>query len=113
MKRVSSTLIESGFQGEEGEQATRTSLGEVEESMSTLVDAKSNQDDLKSLGFTPSMAKPEIGKEVGRRRPHSQKGREKWDWGRRKPTGDDAIFCSVKAFHLVNVDNAMERKPPR
>ena len=26
------------------------------------------QDDLQSLGFTPSLAKPEIGKEVGRRR---------------------------------------------
>ena len=30
--------------------------------------AKALQEDLKSLGFTPSLAKPEIGKEVGRRR---------------------------------------------
>ena len=29
------------------------------------------QDDLQSLGFTPSLAKPEIGKEVGRRRARS------------------------------------------
>ena len=32
------------------------------------MDAKALQDDLQSLGFTPSLAKPEIGKEVGRRR---------------------------------------------
>ena len=30
------------------------------------MDAKALQDDLPSLGFTPSLAKPEIGKEVGR-----------------------------------------------
>ena len=32
------------------------------------MDAKALQDDLQSLGFTPSLAKPEMGKEVGRRR---------------------------------------------
>ena len=32
---------------------------------------KALQDDLQSLGFTPSLAKPEIGKEVGRRRARS------------------------------------------
>ena len=30
-----------------------------------------HQEDLQSLGFTPSQAKPEIGKEVGRRRARS------------------------------------------
>ena len=33
-----------------------------------MSDAKALQDDLHSLGFTPSLATPEIGKEVGRRR---------------------------------------------
>ena len=32
------------------------------------MDAKALQDDLQSLGFTSSLAKPEMGKEVGRRR---------------------------------------------
>ena len=35
------------------------------------MDAKALQDDLQSVGFTPSLAKPEIGKEVGRRRARS------------------------------------------
>ena len=35
------------------------------------------QDDLQSLGFTPSLAKPEIGKEVGRQRARSQEKRVK------------------------------------
>ena len=35
------------------------------------VDAKALQDDLQNLGFTPSLAKPEIGKEVGRQRASS------------------------------------------
>ena len=35
------------------------------------MDAKALQDDLQSFGFTPSLAKPEIGKEVGRRRARS------------------------------------------
>ena len=38
------------------------------------MDAKALQDDLESLGFTPSLAKPEIGKEVGRRRAGELKG---------------------------------------
>ena len=29
------------------------------------MDAKALQDDLQSLGFTPSLAKPEMGKDVG------------------------------------------------
>ena len=32
---------------------------------------KALQDDLQNLGFTPDLTKPEMGKEVGRRRPHS------------------------------------------
>ena len=30
------------------------------------MDAKALEEDLQSLGFTPSLAKPETGKEVGR-----------------------------------------------
>ena len=41
------------------------------------MDAKALQDDLQSLGFTPSLAKPEIGKEVGRRRARSEDKRVK------------------------------------
>ena len=41
------------------------------------MDAKALQDDLQSLGFTPSLAKPEIGKEVGRRRARSIEKRVK------------------------------------
>ena len=39
--------------------------------------AKSLKEDLQSLGFTPSLAKPEMGKEVGRRRARSQDDRAK------------------------------------
>ena len=48
--------------------ARRASLEQVEGSISKRVDAKAFQDNLQSLGFTPSLAKPEIGKEVGRHR---------------------------------------------
>ena len=65
---MDSTVKEGRFQGGKGGQARRASLGDVEESMSGCVDAKALQDDLQSLGFIPSLAKPEIGKEVGRRR---------------------------------------------
>ena len=61
-------MNEGRFQGEQGGEAMRASLEQVEGSMSRCVDAKALQDDLQSLGFTPSLAKPEIGKEVGRRR---------------------------------------------
>ena len=61
-------MKESRFQGNDGGQARRASLGEVEGSMSGKVDTKALQGDLQSLGFTPSLAKSEIGKEVGRRR---------------------------------------------
>ena len=33
------------------------------------MDGKTLQEDLKSLGFTPSLAKPETGKEVGKQEP--------------------------------------------
>ena len=39
--------------------------------MSGLVDAKTLQEDLESLGFTLSLAKPEIGKKVERKRARS------------------------------------------
>ena len=58
-------MKEGRFRGGEGRQGKRASLGEVKESMSGRVDAKALQDDLQSLGFTPSLAKPEMGKEVG------------------------------------------------
>ena len=61
-------MKEGIFQGGKGGQARRASQQEEEGSMSRLVDAKALQDDLQSLGFTPSLAKPEIGKEVGRQR---------------------------------------------
>ena len=68
---MDSTVKEGRFQGEEGGLAKGTSLGEVERSMSRRVDAKALQEDLQSLGFTQSLAKPEMGKEVGRRRARS------------------------------------------
>ena len=68
---MDSTVKEGRFQGGKGGQAKRASIGKVEESRSGWVDAKALQDDLQSLGFTPSLSKPEIGKEVGRRRAHS------------------------------------------
>ena len=64
--RVESTVKKGRFQGGKKGQARRASLGEVEGSMSGRVDAKALQDDLQSLDFTPSLAKPEMGKEVGR-----------------------------------------------
>ena len=64
-------MNEGRFQGGQGGQARKASLEQVEESMSGWVDARALQDDLQSLGFTPSLAKPEIGKEVGRRRARS------------------------------------------
>ena len=64
---MDSTVKEGRFQEIKGGQARRTSLKDVEGSMSELVDPKALHDDLQSLGFTPSLAKPEMGKEVGRR----------------------------------------------
>ena len=77
-ERVDSTVKEGRFQGGHGGQARRASVGEVEGSISGCVDAQTLQDNLQSLGFTPSLAKLEIGKEVGRRRTRSQNKREKW-----------------------------------
>ena len=70
-ERVDSTVNEGRFQEGKGGQAKRASLEQVEGSMSGWVDAKARQDDLQSLGFTPNLTKPEIGKEVGRRRARS------------------------------------------
>ena len=63
---MDSTVKEGRFQGGKGGQVKRASLEQVEGGMSGRVDAKALQDDLQSLGFTPSPAKPEIGKEIGR-----------------------------------------------
>ena len=68
---MDSTINEGRFQGGQGGQARRASLQQVEGSMSGSVDAKALQDDLQCLGFTTSLAKPEIEKEVGRRRARS------------------------------------------
>ena len=54
------------------ERASKKSLPRTSRSMSGWVDAKALQDDLQSLGFTPSLVKPEMGKEVGRRRARSK-----------------------------------------
>ena len=62
---MDSTVKEGRLQGGDGGQARRTSPVEVEGSMNGRVDAKALQMDLQSLGFTPSLAKPEIEKEVG------------------------------------------------
>ena len=51
--------------GEKG-QAKKTLL-DGGESMSRRVDVKALQENLGSLGFTPSLAKLEMGKEIGRR----------------------------------------------
>ena len=64
-------MKEKGFQGAEGGQAKRAFLGDVEGSLSGWVDAKALQDNPQSLGFTPSLLKPEIGREVGRQRARS------------------------------------------
>ena len=68
---MDSTVKEGWFQGGGRGKARGASLREVEGSMSGWVDAKARQDDLQSLGFTPSLAKPEIGNEAGRRRARS------------------------------------------
>ena len=68
---MNSTVNENRFQrGEEG-QARKVSLGEVEESLSGKMDAKALQEDLESLGFTPSLDKLEMGIDFGRQRARS------------------------------------------
>ena len=74
---MDSTVKESSFQEVEGRQARRASLGEVEGSMTGRVDAKALQENLQNLGFTPSLAKPEMENEVGKRRDCSQDDRVK------------------------------------
>ena len=69
-ERMDSTVKKGRFQGGKGGQVRRASLGE-EGIMSGCVDAKALQNDLQSLGFTPSLAKPEMGKEVGKQRARS------------------------------------------
>ena len=64
---MDSTVKEGRFQGGDQGQARRVSLAEVEGSTSCVVDAKALQDDLLSFGFTSSLAKPEMEKEVERR----------------------------------------------
>ena len=64
--RVDSAVKEDGFQGGEVGQVKRASLGEVKASMSERVNAKALQNDLQSLGLTPNLDKPEMGKEFGR-----------------------------------------------
>ena len=68
---MDSTVKEGRLQGGQGGQAGRASLEQVEESVSGWLHAKALQDDLQSLGFISSLAKSEIGKEVGRRRARS------------------------------------------
>ena len=53
------------------EVSRKASREEKGESISGWVDAKALQEDQESLGFIPSLAKPEMGKEVGRRRASS------------------------------------------
>ena len=67
VKEGSESRKEGRFQGE-GRQAKRSSLREVAGSMSEWVDAKAVQEDLQSLGFTPSLAESEMEKEVGKRK---------------------------------------------
>ena len=49
----------------EGGKARRASVGKMQGSISGWVEAKASQKDLYRLGFTPSLAKPEIRKKVG------------------------------------------------
>ena len=51
--------------------AKRISVAEIGARMSTLVDPNVLHENLESLGFSPSLAKPKMGKEVGRRRTRS------------------------------------------
>ena len=62
--------IKDGFQEQKGGQAKRDSQKE-RESMSKKVNATALQDDLGNIGFTRSLAKLKIEKEVERRRARS------------------------------------------
>ena len=80
--------------------------------MSRQVDPKVLPEDLESLGFSPSLAKPEVVKEVERQRTRSPTDRakwvrvtrrgkrnlaeEKWNRGRREAADDGATGRSVK-----------------
>ena len=68
---MDSSVNKGKFQKAKGGQAKRASLEEVEGSMSRRMNAKACQEDLQCLGLFPSLAKLEIGKEVGRRRARS------------------------------------------
>ena len=65
-------MKEGGFQGSKVGQTKRTSQG-VGESTSGRMDKKALQEDLESFGFTPSLAKSEMGKEVGDKGPTYKK----------------------------------------
>ena len=70
-KRVESTVKKGRFQGGKGRQAKRISLEEAEGSMRRKMEAKALKKDLRTLRFTPSLVKPKMGNEVGRRRARS------------------------------------------
>ena len=67
-ERADPTAKKGRLQAEKGRQARRASPEQVEGSMSGRVDAKTLQDNPQSPGPTLSPAKPEIGKEAGRRK---------------------------------------------
>ena len=68
---MDSTVKEVKYQGEKGGQARRTSLGEVEESIVLVSERKSSPRGSAESWFHSSLARPEIGKQVGRRRVRS------------------------------------------
>ena len=78
------------------------------------MDAKTFQDDLQSLGFPPSLAKPEMEKEVEKGRAHLLGKRvicvRVTGRGAREAS-DGATSRSVEAFQFGDIGNALERKP--
>ena len=68
---MDSTVKEDRFQRGEKAHARSSSLGGVGGDNSKWVDAKALQEDLQSLGFTSSLDKSEMGKEVRKRRARS------------------------------------------
>ena len=66
-ERVGSTVRKGRFQGEEGGHAKRTFLGEVGGSMS----GRKSFPGISVESWFPSLAKPKMGKEVGRQSAYS------------------------------------------
>ena len=66
------------------------------------MDAKALQDDLRSLGFTPSLAKPETGKEVGRQR-EASKRRSGIGEDKRHPVTDQLATWWIRSNLLILV----------